>query len=54
MNRICPKCREPAAVHEEAEPDVGIMVPLYACNECRIRFFWDYYKDELHLLDKHE
>lgn len=50
--KLCPECSAPAIVYEETEPDVGILVPLYHCAVCRIRFFWDYYHDELYVLDE--
>lgn len=27
----CPKCLEPARVSRSAEPDVGLLVPVFAC-----------------------
>ncbi len=50
--RSCPKCKTEAEVLHEDEPDVGIMVPLYCCRTCKIQFFWDYYHDELCVLDE--
>jgi hypothetical protein len=50
MNKLCPKCSAEAEVLEVAEPDVGIMVPLYHCAVCKIRFFWEWISDKLCVL----